>query len=78
MATQRYRNDVPCVRRALGNVVHILSDDIWNTDDEHALTHPWGIRLNMLFASAWAAVLAEFILGRQDRERMSKSWLKGR
>jgi len=78
MASQRYRNDVPRVKRALGNVVDILSDDIWNTVGEHALTHAWGIRLNQLCASAWAAVLAEFILGRQDRERMSKSWLKGR
>jgi hypothetical protein len=78
MATQRYRNDVPRVKRALGNIVYILSDDIWSTGNEHSLTDPWGIRLNMLCASAWAAVLAGFILGRQDRERMSKAWLKGR
>ena len=78
MATQRYRNDVPRVKKALGNIVYILSDDIWDTDDDGSLTHPWGIRLNMLCASAWAAVLAEFILGRRDRERMSKAWLKGR
>jgi len=31
------------------------------------------------YPCVWAAVLAaEFILGKQDRERMSKSWLKGR
>jgi len=39
---------------------------------------PYNFRLNMLCAPAWAAVLAEFILGRLDCERMSKSWLKGR